>query len=854
MDPKPQIDGINSDINDDRVTPPKEYIVMDRMSVDKVELLPEVRKGKADWREYRPFRLANGVTCMAIHDKESKTTAMATAIHTGAAADPRNLSGLAHFCEHMCFLGSEKYPGENEYKRYLASHGGRSNASTSLHLTTYKFDILAEYAEHAVDIFSNFFVAPLFTASGTAREVNAVNSENSKNLTDDSRRQLQILKALADPDHYYSKFTTGNSLTLPASEESNKTEWVRESLLAFHRYHYTPENMTVTIAGPQSLDKLQAWIVPRYGGIRSHETSNKPSEVQRMVIDAATDLPNYAFGKPVPAFNPAFRPKFQCNKWPVLLTVKPLRSMRKLSLNFPLPSTQQFVDQSPERILSHLLGHEGPGSSFALLQSKGLISSLSAGSRIYGPDQTLFQLSVGLTEIGETRWKEVISVLFKHCQVIHKAAVDTKNEPAARTDLTRIWAEMVTLSKMQFDQTSPGDVYDLAPSLAQAIVRFGTGACRSAGWMLEEGPETCPIDSVVDFTARLNPRNCIVERCSQKAWEETELLTSEPHDHGFGRLQERWYGIDYHLAPLEEMIFLKWENDDTLDSGSLYLPKPNRYIPRSLDLCPELPAEAKTGPRIEKEINPPQLLMSSSTGRLWHRLDDRYAMPKSSLTLLLRNAAVSHIKIDGIWRFDTSASIQSTMISGLFSQGMAQETYDANLAGLSWSLSSSTSGLSISCSGYSDRLSDLTLQVLEDFFQPGVNSPSFFNDSYFDSTKDRFIRGLETYFQSRRSDSHAMYYRDLLMSNSQSLISDSLSASKKVTLECLKTHHSAILDHDETLIECLYTGNVTSAEAIDFFKRVSSMVDVKMNKTNKCFAQKLHSWVPGRLCVYFESL
>ena len=50
MDPKPQIDGINSDINDDRVTPPKEYIVMDRMSVDKVELLPEVRKGKADWR------------------------------------------------------------------------------------------------------------------------------------------------------------------------------------------------------------------------------------------------------------------------------------------------------------------------------------------------------------------------------------------------------------------------------------------------------------------------------------------------------------------------------------------------------------------------------------------------------------------------------------------------------------------------------------------------------------------------------------------------------------------------------------------------------------------------------------
>ena len=238
--------------------------------------------------------------------------------------------------------------------------------------------------------------------------------------------------------------------------------------------------------------------------------------------------------------------------------------------------------------------------------------------------------------------------------------------------------------------------------------------------------------------------------------------------------------------------------------------------------------------------------MSSPAGRLWHRLDDRYALPKSSITLLLRNAAVSHIKIDGIWRFDTSTSIQSTMISGLFSQGMAQETYDANLAGLSWSLSSSTSGLSINCSGYSDRLSDLALKVLKDFFQPGVNSPSFFQDCFFDSTKDRFIRGLETYFQSRRSDSHAIYYRDLLMSNSHSVISTSLSAAKKVTLECLKTHHSVLLDQNETSIECLYTGNVTSAEAIDFFEKVSSIVDVNMSKTNKCLAQKLHTWVPGK--------
>ena len=38
----------------------------------------------------------------------------------------------------QCFLGSEEYPRENEYKQYLSKHGGRSNASTSLSHTTYQ--------------------------------------------------------------------------------------------------------------------------------------------------------------------------------------------------------------------------------------------------------------------------------------------------------------------------------------------------------------------------------------------------------------------------------------------------------------------------------------------------------------------------------------------------------------------------------------------------------------------------------------------------------------------------------------------------------------------------------------------
>jgi insulysin len=66
-----------------------------------IQHLPTPIKGKADWREYSAFKLENGVTCLVINDKESKTTSMSCCVNVGAAADPRSLSGLAHFCEHM---------------------------------------------------------------------------------------------------------------------------------------------------------------------------------------------------------------------------------------------------------------------------------------------------------------------------------------------------------------------------------------------------------------------------------------------------------------------------------------------------------------------------------------------------------------------------------------------------------------------------------------------------------------------------------------------------------------------------------------------------------------------------------
>jgi insulysin len=72
-------------------------------------------------------------------------------VHVGSMRDPGHSQGLAHFLEHLLFMGTEKYPDEAEYSKFLSDHGGTSNAYTDSEDTNYFFDISAEFLEPALD-------------------------------------------------------------------------------------------------------------------------------------------------------------------------------------------------------------------------------------------------------------------------------------------------------------------------------------------------------------------------------------------------------------------------------------------------------------------------------------------------------------------------------------------------------------------------------------------------------------------------------------------------------------------------------------------------------------------------------
>ena len=168
----------------------------------------------SDNRQYDFLVLSNSLRVVLVSDPKSNVSAASVEVAAGSFSDPPDAEGLAHFCEHMLFLGTEKYPNEHEYSNYLTTHGGGDNAFTSTQETNYYFTVDSKYLEKSLDLFAQFFITPLFENSSVADEVHAVNAEHEKNLLSDPWKLWQLLKHVSNPQHPFHQFATGTLSTL----------------------------------------------------------------------------------------------------------------------------------------------------------------------------------------------------------------------------------------------------------------------------------------------------------------------------------------------------------------------------------------------------------------------------------------------------------------------------------------------------------------------------------------------------------------------------------------------------------------------------------------------------------------
>ena len=347
---------------------------------------PTVKTNPLDDRSYETFVLDNGMKALVISDADTDMAAVSVRVGVGKNADPVDRPGLAHFLEHMLFMGNAKYPDVDEYREFIEANGGGSNAGTSADYTEYHFNIEHSKLEPAFDRMAQFFLSPTLDPTYVDRERNAIQSEYSLKVKDEARRIWEVEKKTCNQAHPCSKFSVGTLETL-ADHEGDP---VYEDLKAFYKEHYSASRMTVAIIGREDTATLA-----------------------QMVKDKLSAVPTDGKGRTLPTV-----PPYTDAELGVRIHIVPLAENRELRLQFLVPDTTALYRKHPTAFTS-LIGHEGKGSLLSLLKAKGWAESLSAGgdSEL---DHDIVSVSIGLTKEGFAHTDDVTDHVFQYLRLLRK--------------------------------------------------------------------------------------------------------------------------------------------------------------------------------------------------------------------------------------------------------------------------------------------------------------------------------------------------------------------------------------------------------------------------------------------------
>lgn len=362
-----------------------------------------IQKSPNDKCQYSTFTIPdNNLRVFMIEDQIAKECCVAMSVGIGYAHD--TLPGIAHFLEHMLFMGTTSYPNEEYFTEYITKNGGYTNAYTSHLHTCYYYTISPAKIEESLKVFSSFFIDPLLKKSCVDRELSAVDSEHTKNINEDGWRHEHVCTLASHSDHANKKFGTGNNTTLRVPDVDII---VRE----FYETHYSAELMTLVVLTP-SISLTEQYIRDSFKHVPVRQITKNPSErLTGQILDT-----------------------------PKLFKVIPIKNKNKIIMLFNVPSFQTTPKSNPNDFMSHIIGHEGEHTLQNVLMERGMIVSLASGVESTYNDYSIFKIELTLTPTADPQ--SCIMAVFSYINLI------------AEADLSQQYAEYCEIMKLNYRYTT----------------------------------------------------------------------------------------------------------------------------------------------------------------------------------------------------------------------------------------------------------------------------------------------------------------------------------------------------------------------------------------------------------------
>lgn len=446
---------------------------------------------------------------------------------------------------------------------------------------------------------------------------------------------------------------------------------MRKEFIKFHDKHYSANRMKLVVLGKESLDELETWVGELFAGVHNKDLPQKRWDgIQPLTKD---ELMTQIFAKPV-------------------------MDQRTLDICFPYQDEEDLYESQPSRYISHLIGHEGPGSILAYTKAKGWANGLSAGPSSVCPGSALFNISIKLTEEGLKVYQEIVEVVFQYISLI-------KESPPQKWIVDEVKGMSEVDFKFQEKSSASSFVRTMCSTMQKPLPRE---------WLL----------SATDLIRKFDG-DAITKALGYIKADNYRLTIVSQNYPGDWPMKERWYGTEYkveRISPAFADAVKKAEEVTSKDRiQDLKLPHKNEFIPSKLTVEKKDVAETMKAPR---------LIRNDELVRTWWKKDDKFWVPRANIFVTLRNPLSAALP---------SACVKTRMFCQLVKDALGEYSYDAEIAGLEYELGDYNVGIGIDISGYNDKISVLLEKVLVTMRDLEVK-PDRFN-----IVKERLLRGYRNW-------------------------------------------------------------------------------------------------------------
>ena len=471
-------------------------------------------------RETAKIKLDNDLQVLLISDPAADQSSASMAVSVGSWDDPKAFPGMAHFCEHMLFLGTKKYPDSNEFMTKISDFGGITNAFTQPHQTVYMFSCKHDGFLGNVDRFSRFFIDPIFNQADVARELHAVDQEYAKNLENDRWREYMIFKELGNPKHPNKKFSSGNSETLSGIPSQSLKDW--------HKAHYGAEQMHLFVYSNIPMSQLKQEIGTMFNEV--------PKLDQPAVARAA---------------EPIMSPKQQG----IIAYIKPIQDQQILTLSWELPPTLSDDPTLSASLVAYALGRGQPHSLYEKLKQEQLINSLGVyAEEVGGKDHRFFYVNIDLSDKGATHIQPTVLRVFEAIEGLRKSGIPEY-----------LFQEKNAISELKFQYQTRQDAFHMAQSIGESLSNESLSTYPRKQLL---GAAYSP-KNIADILALLTPESCYI------------AFAASPKITGVSpNLKERWFGAEYAVQKVPSEWLKSWK--EAKPNPDIRIADKNPYLPTNL--------------------------------------------------------------------------------------------------------------------------------------------------------------------------------------------------------------------------------------------------------------------------------